>query len=664
MSTFKVPKALKLNSFFRKLPLPVKLILTGIIPIAFIIYLSVQLFIEKSQEVKLIGDYIERIHESGNISKLMDAMQAERRYSFEYALTKQKYDSIIVKRRYTDSALLVLEKSKDLALANFREYTFLKNLPAVRRALDTSKNYSANAVMQFYTNAIFRLNTLNTTAPASSTYLSSTYQDLIAQKLLFEMITFLNIIRTNVYNVLYTRQYMVETLMGTLGVHDVYKTYEIEFKLKASSISLQRYNYISNFTDLKPTVNYLDKLFSTFKFDSSYTATSWWTTSTNGVRELRKLQRSLWSSVEVKMNDIYKNKTRQKNITLFFLITALVLVIAFITYTIKVISEILSELKIAAKKISNGSTNINFKNMPDDVLGKVAHSILEISENNKKLAHAADAIGKGNFRIEIAPRSEEDLLGNSIVQMKNDLLQYSLQKDKIQNETLDLVNKKDDFMNIASHELKTPVTSLKAYTQILQLESAASGNKKSEMMLEKMDAQINKLALLISDLLDTSKLREGELIYNRQPVKFDELITEVIDDIQGTSADHKIILQANAPALIYADKERIGQVISNLLTNAIKYCNDHDITVKVNVADKKVICAVHDDGIGIPKDQQDKIFDRFYRVASQNSHTYPGIGLGLYISKEIICRHEGEIWVESEYEKGTTFYFALPIAEG
>jgi signal transduction histidine kinase len=664
MSTFKVPKALKLNSFFRKLPLPVKLILTGIIPIAFIIYLSVQLFIEKSQEVKLIGDYIERIHESGNISKLMDAMQAERRYSFEYALTKEKYDSITVKRRYTDSALLVLEKSKDLALANFREYTFLKNLPAVRRALDTSKNYSANAVMQFYTNAIFRLNTLNTTAPSSSTYLSSTYQDLIAQKLLFEMITFLNIIRTNVYNVLYTRQYMVETLMGTLGVHDVYKTYEIEFKLKASPISLQRYNYLSNFTDLKPTVSYLDKLFSTFKFDSSYTATSWWTTSTNGVTELRKLQRSLWSSVEVKMNDIYKNKTRQKNITLFFLITALVLVIAFITYTIKVISEILSELKIAANKISNGSTNINFKNMPNDVLGKVAQSILEISENNKKLAHAADAIGKGNFRIEIAPRGEEDLLGNSIVQMKNDLLQYSLQKDKIQNETLDLVNKKDDFMNIASHELKTPVTSLKAYTQILQLESAASGNKKSEMMLEKMDAQINKLALLISDLLDTSKLREGELIYNRQPVKFDELVTGVIDDIQGTSLDHKIILQANAPALIYADKERIGQVISNLLTNAIKYCNDHDIIVNVNVADKKVICSVHDDGIGIPEDQQDKIFDRFYRVASQNSHTYPGIGLGLYISKEIICRHEGEIWVESEYEKGTTFYFALPVAEG
>jgi signal transduction histidine kinase len=652
-----------MDTFFRKLPLPVKLILVGIIPIIFIIFLSIQLYTEKSQEVKLIGDYIERIHESGNISKLMDAMHAERKYSFEYALTKKKYDSVIIKRKFTDSALLVLEESKDLALANFPEYTFLKDLPAIRMSLDTTENYSPNAIMQFYTNAIFRLNTLNSTAPASNTYLNSVYQDLIAQKLLFEMITFLNIIRTNVYNVLYTRQYMVETLMGTLGVHDVYKTYEIEFKLKASPISIQRYNYIKRFTDLKPTSAYLDRLFSTFKFDSSFTAASWWTTSTNGIKELRKLQRNLWASVEVKMNDIYKNKTRQKNITLFFLIIALILVIAFITYTIKVISEILSELKRAAQKISNGSTDINFKNMPDDVLGKVAHSILEISENNKKLAFAADAIGRGNFRIEIAPRSEEDLLGNSIVQMKNDLLQYTLQKDKIQNETLDLVNKKDDFMNIASHELKTPVTSLKAYTQILQMQSSAGGNKENEMMLEKMDAQIDKLALLIRDLLDTSKLREGELIYNRQAVKFNELVEEVVDDVQGTSSVHKIILQSNTPALIYADKERIEQVLNNLLTNALKYCNGCDITVNVKIADKKVLCFVHDDGIGIPKDQQDKIFDRFYRVAALNSHTYPGMGLGLYISREIIHRHEGEIWVESEHEKGTTFYFTLPLIE-
>ena len=247
--------------------------------------------------------------------------------------------------------------------------------------------------------------------------------------------------------------------------------------------------------------------------------------------------------------------------------------------------------------------------------------------------------------------------------MKNDLLEYSLQKDRIQNEMIDLMNKKDDFMNIASHELKTPVTSLKAYTQIFKMEAAELGNKKKEMMLEKMDAQINKLTSLINDLLDTSKLREGELIYNRQPVNFNEAVKEAVDEVQRTSSDHKIILENNPAVTVMADKERIGQVISNLLTNAIKYCQDCDIKINTEIRDKKVICSVYDKGIGIAKDQQDKIFERYYRIPGQNLHTYPGLGLGLYISKEIILRHEGEIWVESEPGKGTTFFFSLPVIE-
>lgn len=178
-----------MNSFFRKLPLPAKLILIGIIPIAFIIYLSIRLYIEKSHQVKLIGDYIVRIHESETIRKLMDAMQTERRYSYEYALTKRMYDSVLIQRKITDSVLALLKQSKDLALSDFPEYTFIKDLADVRRRLDTSMNYSANTIMQFYTTSIFRLNTLNSTAPASNAYLSSVYQDLIAQKILFEMIT-------------------------------------------------------------------------------------------------------------------------------------------------------------------------------------------------------------------------------------------------------------------------------------------------------------------------------------------------------------------------------------------------------------------------------------------------------------------------------------------
>lgn len=201
--------------FFRKLPLPAKLVLIGLVPILLIIFLSIQLYIQKSQEVKLIGDYISRIRESDNISELMLALQTERRYSFEYALKKRNYDSIIIQRRVTDSAISKLKQSTDFALRDFPQYTFIKDLPATRHALDTIPGYSANAIMQFYTTAIFRLNTLNSTAPASNVYLKSVYQDLVAQKLLLDMITYIGIIRANIYNVLYTKEYMVETLIGT-----------------------------------------------------------------------------------------------------------------------------------------------------------------------------------------------------------------------------------------------------------------------------------------------------------------------------------------------------------------------------------------------------------------------------------------------------------------
>ncbi len=316
------------------------------------------------------------------------------------------------------------------------------------------------------------------------------------------------------------------------------------------------------------------------------------------------------------------------------------------------------------KKISKGGTGFKIENVPDDVMGSLALSILEIDENNKLLANAADAIGKGNFDVTIRPRSSDDLLGNSLKRMKKDLHHFTLQKEKAQNETLHLLNKKDEFISIVSHELKTPVTSLKAYTQILQSESLASGNPKRELMFSRMDAQVNKLTNLINDLLDISKVEGGQLIYNKQNFKLNDLVLEVVDEIQRTIKTHNIIIQQNCPLRVYADRERIGQVLSNLLTNSVKYsANSNQVVVNLVLQETKAVCSVEDFGIGIVKDQQHKIFDKFYRVAGENLHTYPGWGLGLYISKEIIQRHNEKIWVMSEVGKGSAFYFSLPLAD-
>ena len=226
----------------------------------------------------------------------------------------------------------------------------------------------------------------------------------------------------------------------------------------------------------------------------------------------------------------------------------------------------------------------------------------------------------------------------------------------------ELERQKDDFMAIVSHELKTPVTSLKAFAQVLQNRFAKAGDEKSAIHLGKMDAQINKLTALIADLLDVSKIEGRRLQFHDDNFYFDELVKEVIEEVQRTTTKHKIILSSNARKMIRSDRERIGQVITNYLTNAIKYSPQSDkIIVKTVVDQKNITLCVQDFGVGIPKEKQPYVFNRFYRETGQEEITFPGLGLGLFIAKEIIIRQGGEVWVKSTKGKGSAFYFTLSI---
>jgi len=227
-----------------------------------------------------------------------------------------------------------------------------------------------------------------------------------------------------------------------------------------------------------------------------------------------------------------------------------------------------------------------------------------------------------------------------------------------------LETQKDDFIGIASHELKTPVTSLKAYTQILQKKFEKYGDPVASQNLVKMEVQINKLSALIGDLLDVTKIESGKIVFNKNLFVFDPMVAVTVDELQLTTDKHKIRINGEVKMQVYADKERIGLVLTNFLTNAIKYSPDADkVVVHLSVDDDMVIVGVQDFGIGIPAENLATVFDRFYRVKSPKGDTYPGLGLGLYISAEIIKRHTGKVWVNSEVGKGSTFYFAIPIKE-
>ncbi|MGV8878510.1 MAG: PAS domain S-box protein [Sphingobacteriaceae bacterium] len=233
------------------------------------------------------------------------------------------------------------------------------------------------------------------------------------------------------------------------------------------------------------------------------------------------------------------------------------------------------------------------------------------------------------------------------------------------HEQKQLEQQKDNFLGIASHELKTPVTSIKAYAQVLESMLRKTGALKEADMVLKMDLQINRLTNLIGDLLDVTRINSGRLPFNRTTFDFNQLASEIIEELQRTTGKHVITEHFLFTGHIYADRERVGQVITNLLTNAIKYSpNANEVIVHTRLQDQMVTLSVEDFGVGIPEEYRYKVFEQFYRVTESKQHTFSGIGLGLYISSEIINREGGKIWIDKSIEgKGSTFCIALPVDE-
>ena len=224
--------------------------------------------------------------------------------------------------------------------------------------------------------------------------------------------------------------------------------------------------------------------------------------------------------------------------------------------------------------------------------------------------------------------------------------------------------RKDEFISMASHELKTPVTSLKGFTYVLQRRLAKQGDTQGLHYLARMDAQLDKLTTLISDLLDISRMQSGKLDLRSELFHLDTLIDETVENVQATTATHRLLIEGRTDTQVFGDKERLGQVYINLLTNAIKY-SPHADKVIVHLSrlenPARAIVSIQDFGIGIEKTHHEKIFERFYQVTDPEEKTYPGLGIGLYICHEIVTRHYGQMWVDSSKGQGATFSVALPL---
>jgi len=215
---------------------------------------------------------------------------------------------------------------------------------------------------------------------------------------------------------------------------------------------------------------------------------------------------------------------------------------------------------------------------------------------------------------------------------------------------------------MVSHELRTPITSLKGYAQILVRKYALLQDKESNNMLVRMNDQVQRLNYIVKDLLDVTRIEGNQIMLRKDEFNFSELITQTVEELQRNTETHHIVIESNQQIILHADKERTSQVLINLLSNAIAYSpNGSDIIVSACQENEKIICSVKDFGRGIHKDKQTKIFERFYRATDKSKYN-AGLGLGLYISSQIMKRQDGKLWVESEPDKGATFYFSFPAS--
>jgi signal transduction histidine kinase len=216
----------------------------------------------------------------------------------------------------------------------------------------------------------------------------------------------------------------------------------------------------------------------------------------------------------------------------------------------------------------------------------------------------------------------------------------------------DLSRLKDEFLSIASHELRTPVTSIKGYTQLAKTLIRENDLSTSEEYLDIALDQIDRMSRLILELLDVSRIETGRLEIRREPIRWSTFVRDVVHRHHTAVSDRRFHL--NVPddsKIVNGDRDRLEQVLGNLLENAVKYSPDgSEIFVSVDDKGDHVVTAVCDRGI------------RFHRGRQVSSTNYGGLGLGLYITKQIIERHSGSIWVDSKEGAGTTFYFSLPAA--
>jgi two-component system, OmpR family, phosphate regulon sensor histidine kinase PhoR len=223
---------------------------------------------------------------------------------------------------------------------------------------------------------------------------------------------------------------------------------------------------------------------------------------------------------------------------------------------------------------------------------------------------------------------------------------------------------RDEFLSTAAHELRTPITTIKGYAQLLDRWMPGGHEPREGKAFQILNRQSDRLTQLVQELLEVSRLQLGRLALRRQRFELGTLVKDVLDRMRGVSSEHPFVFHQDGAVFVDADPDRIEQVLVNLFDNAIKYSpGGGDIGVSVTVRDAMAVVSVRDHGMGIPRERQGQLFERFYRAHEGLASDRGGMGVGLHLSEQIVQKHGGRIWFESEEGRGSTFSFSLALAQ-
>jgi PAS domain S-box-containing protein len=311
-----------------------------------------------------------------------------------------------------------------------------------------------------------------------------------------------------------------------------------------------------------------------------------------------------------------------------------------------------------------------FHTTKQNTKGKLFHRIGNNQWNIPKLRHLLDEVlPKKSWFLNFEVEKEFPKIGKRVLLISGRKVIQKLERDpKILiaiediTERRQIERQKDDFIGIASHELKTPVTSIRLYGEILRKHYRGSKDKTAADLVERMHSQLMRLNALVASFVNVYNLQTGKMKLKKSRFFLKDLVRETVGNFQYTINTHTIQQKGLFRGKVFADKRRINQVLVNLISNAIKYSpRGKKVVVTITQKNDEALVSVKDFGMGIPAEEQEKIFDRFFRVRGSREKNIPGLGLGLYISDQIVKQHHGRLWAKSVQGKGSTFYFTLPL---